>query len=132
MTKQRKKVSAPSESEWAVMNVMWDAGPMAVRDIYQRLSEERDWAYPTVKTLVRRLVEKGWLSYQEVGNSFLYRAAVTQKKAVRSAVKDFSERVLNGLLSPFVAYYADEKGLRPQELEELEDIIRKHRARGGQ
>lgn len=132
MAKQRKKVSAPSESEWAVMKVMWDAGPMAVRDIYRRLAEERDWAYPTVKTLVRRLVDKGWLSYQQVGNSFLYRAAVTQKKAVRSAVKDFSERVLNGLLSPFVAYYADEKGLSPQELKELEEIIKKHREQGGQ
>ena len=132
MAKQRKKLPVPSESEWAVMKVMWEAGPMAVRDIYRRLSQERDWAYPTVKTLVRRLVGKGWLSYQQVGNSFLYRAAVTQKKAVRSAVKDFSERVLNGLLSPFVAYYADEKGLSPQELAELEEIIKKHREQGGQ
>ena len=104
---------------------------MATGEIYEKLAKDREWAYSTVKTLVRRLVDKGWLTYRRVGNSFLYRPAVPRTKAVRAAVSEFSGRVLDGLLSPFVAYYADEKGLSPEEIARLEEIIAQHRKRGG-
>ena len=120
-----------SASEWEVMKVMWDGGPMALRDIYARVSEERDWAYTTVKTLVRRMVAKGWLRYQRVGNSFLYRPAVARKKAVRSAVNEFTGRVLDGLLSPFVAYYAEENDLSPEDVARIEEILKRNRTKRG-
>jgi len=130
MKKRSKKQKNLSPSDWAVMAVLWGEGPMAAGEVYERLSGEQDWAYATVKTLLRRLVEKGWLTYRPVGGSFLYRAAVPRDKAVRSAVKDFSDRVLNGLLSPFVAYYAEDRGLSDEEIEELEEIIRRQRQSG--
>ena len=120
-----------STSEWEVMKVVWTGGPMAMGDIYDRLSEEQDWAYATAKTLVRRMVAKGWLSYRRVGNSFLYRAAMPRKTAVRAAVKEFSGRVLDGLLSPFLAYYTEEKDLSPNDIATLEEIIKRHRKNGG-
>ena len=104
---------------------------MATGEIYERLAEDTQWAYSTVKTLVRRLVAKGWLDYKRVGNSFLYRPVVPRAKAVRSAVREFSSRVLDGLLSPFVAYYAEEKDLSPEDVARLEEIIAQHRKRGG-
>jgi BlaI family penicillinase repressor len=113
------------------MKVIWEDGPLATGEIYERLANEREWAYSTVKTLVRRLVEKGWLTYRKVGNSFLYRPAVPRAKAVRAAVSEFSSRVLDGLLSPFVAYYAEEKGLNAEEVARLEEILAQERKRGG-
>lgn len=120
-----------SEAEWEVMKVMWEHGPMAIGEIYEKLTKGRGWAYSTVKTLVRRMVAKGWLEYQEVGNSFLYRVAVPRKKALRSAIRDFSTRVLDGLLSPFVAYYAEEKNLSEEDIKQLEEILKRHRKYGG-
>ena len=131
MARDSKRPTRLSRSEWEVMKVIWDGGPMAAGDIYARLSQGKSWAYSTVKTLVRRMVKKGWLDYDRVGNSFLYRAAVTQKKALRSAVKEFSNRVLDGLLSPFVAYYAQEKELSAEDIALLEDILKEHRKGGG-
>jgi len=116
-----------SPAEWEVMKVVWDNGSMATGEIYERVSENRDWAYSTVKTLVRRMAEKGWLEYRPVGNSFLYRPAVSRRRALRSAVKEFSERVLDGMLSPFVAYYAEEKHLSPEDIAELEKLVKRHR-----
>ena len=131
MTGNSNEHPALSASEWEVMKVVWDGGPMAMGDIYERLSKDQNWAYATAKTLVRRMVAKGWLSYQRVGNSFLYRAAMPRKKAVRSAVKEFSSRVLDGLLSPFVAYYTEEKNLSSDDIAALEAIIKRHRKKGG-
>jgi len=125
---KRKSARAPlSGAEWAVMNVVWEDGPMAARDIYARLEGERPWGYATVKTLIRRVVAKGWLEYDQVGNSFLYRAAVPRAKAVRRAVREFTNRVLDGAMASFVAYYADDVGLTSEDLDQLEEIIRQHR-----
>jgi BlaI family penicillinase repressor len=125
----RNETSPPrslSDSEWEVMKVLWEYGPMAARDAYAHLSDAQSWAQGTVKTLLRRMVQKGWLSYTRVGNSFLYRAAVPRRKGLRSAIRQFSERVLGGALSPFVAYYAEEKRLTPEDVAELEKLLKLH------
>jgi predicted transcriptional regulator len=120
-----------SDAEWEVMKVAWDRGPMAVGEIAAALEGERDWSYSTVKTLVRRMTEKGWLSRRRAGNAFLYRPAVARGKAVRSAVREFSGRVLDGLLAPFVAYYAEEQGLSEEDVAKLEEVLNRHKKEGG-
>ncbi len=120
-----------SDSEWEVMKVLWERGPSASRDVYAHLADTQPWAKGTVKTLLRRMVQKGWLSYTRVGNSFLYRAAVPRQKGLRSAIRRFSERVLGGALSPFVAYYAEEKRLTPEDVAELEKLLKRHQKTKG-
>ena len=131
--KQRPvKLQDLSTAEWSVMKVLWEGGPMAAGDIHCRLAGQRQWAYSTVRTLLRRLVAKGWLRHRRVGNSFLYTAAVPRSRAVRSAIKEFTGRVLDGVLSPFVAYYAEEKSLTAEEVSQLEEIIKQHRSKPGE
>jgi len=61
MAKRRKELADLSGSEWAVMKALWEAREMAAGEVYGVLAQERDWAYPTVRTLLRRLVAKGWV-----------------------------------------------------------------------
>ena len=58
-------------------------------------------------------------------------AAVPREKAVRRAVREFSRRVLDGVLSPFVAYYAEEGELSEEDLTRLEAIVQRHRSKKG-
>lgn len=116
-----------SPSEWEVMKVIWKHGPLAARDVYARMPGQTNWSYATVKTLLRRIVQKGWVAYDQIGNSYLYRAAVRREKAVSSAIGDFSSRVLDGVLSPFVAYFARQKNLSEEDIAQLERIIEEHR-----
>ena len=46
-------------TEWEVMKILWDRGPLAARDVFAALPPEIEWAYKTVKTLLARLVAKG-------------------------------------------------------------------------
>ena len=131
MARRSKGLADLSASEWEVMKVMWERGPLASRDIYAEVSGERSWAYSTVKTLVRRMVAKGWLAYEQVGNSFLYRAAVPRGKAVRGAVREFTSRVLDGVLSPFVAYYAEDRELSAEDAAQLEQLLAQYRRKKG-
>jgi len=115
-----------SDAEWEVMKVVWESGPQAAREIYARIPSERRWAHATVKTILRRLVNKGWLTYTRVGNSFLYEPAVSRRKGLRSAIRCFSDRVLGGSLAPFVAYYAQEKRLTPEDVAQLEKLVKQY------
>jgi BlaI family penicillinase repressor len=110
-----------SEMEWEVMKPLWKRGPMAARDIYDEIPDTYGWAYKTVKTMLARLVKKGALGYDRVGNSFLYRAAYTQEEMSREATRSFVRRVFDGALSPFVAHFMEE--VSPEELKVLKSEL---------
>lgn len=96
-----------SELEWEVMKPLWENGPMAARDIYQAVPDEQDWAYKTLKTMLARLVKKGALTYDQIGNSYLYRPVFSREEITRSTMGSFVDRVFDGALQPFLAYFAE-------------------------
>ena len=61
-----------TETEWQIMNVLWERYPTTARGIAERLPAEVEWAYTTIKTLLARLVEKGALKENKKGNTSLY------------------------------------------------------------
>ncbi len=116
-----------SEAEWEVIKPLWTHGPMAARDIYAALPEDCGWAYKTVKTMLSRLVKKGALTFDQVGNSYLYRAAYSRAELTQAATGSFIERVFDGALRPLVAHFVEHASR--EELQairaELEREIRK-------
>lgn len=114
---RNRPVPRLSESEWAVMKPFWEQGPMAARDLYAALAEGHGWAYKTVKTMLARLVKKGALTYTQVGNSYLYEAAYSREAITAAAAGSFVERVFDGALTPFMAYFAEKAS--PEELKQM-------------
>ena len=125
-TIDRKKLS---ESEWEIMNVLWDNGPSALGEVFQGLDGDRNWSYDTVKVLMHRMTDKGWLDTRRVGSSYLYSPAVERSTAVRQAFQEFSRRVLDGMLSPVVAYLCEEQNLSEDDLNKLERLLDQHRSK---
>ncbi len=74
---------ALSNAEWEIMKIFWDLGPLAARDVFAALPGGHGWAYKTVKTLLSRLVAKGALTYEQIGNSYLYQPAVDRQNMTR-------------------------------------------------
>ena len=107
---RKKIVPKLSELEWEVMKPLWEQGPMAARDIFQAVPQEQAWAYKTLKTMLARLVKKGALTYDQIGNSYLYRAVYTREEMTRATVGSFVDRVFDGAMQPFVAYFAESVG----------------------
>lgn len=102
----RRKPVKLSELEWEILKPLWEHGPMAAREVYERVRDRNPWAYKTVKTMLARLVAKGALAYDEVGNSYLYRAAVTREEMTDTATRSFIARLFDGALRPFAANFA--------------------------
>jgi len=112
-----------SGAEWEVMKVIWERGPSAARDVYAALPEEVTWASKTVKTLLSRLVAKGSLDYEQIGNSYLYRAAVEREKMTRHEIRGVFSRVMSAALSPVLANFIEEADLSDQEIGKLKKLL---------
>jgi BlaI family penicillinase repressor len=106
-------------AEWEVMKVLWDAGPLAARDVFARLPQGHGWAYKTVKTLLSRLVAKGAVAYDQIGNSYLYRPAVDRAKVTRQEVRNVFQRLISEACSPVLAQFIDEAELSDAEIRQL-------------
>jgi len=126
MTPVPDRAPAISNAEWEVMKVLWANGPMAARDVYAALPHDNEWAIKTVKTLLARLVAKGALEYEQIGNSYLYRPAVTREQVTREEVRGFIQRILDGSIEPLLAHFIEEHGdLSDEEARRLRQLLEK-------
>ncbi len=112
-----------SAAEWEVMKIIWERGPSAARDVYAALPDEVNWASKTVKTLLSRLVAKGALDYEQIGNSYLYRAAVERESMTRHEMQGLFRRVMGAALSPVLANFIEEADLSDEEIGQLKKLL---------
>jgi predicted transcriptional regulator len=112
----------PQELE--LMKIVWHKGQATVRDVYETLLEHRKIAYTTVMTMMRVLEKKGYVKAQRVNRAYVYRPARPQRQVVRSMVREFVDRVFNGSAQPLLVHLVEDRRLSPEELEELERLIR--------
>ena len=55
-----------TDAEWHIMKALWQQAPASARQIAERLPEDIQWAYTTIKTMLNRLVEKQVLALDEI------------------------------------------------------------------
>ena len=85
-----------SDSEWDVMECVWDAGDCTASDVIKKLRATHDWNHSTIRTLLARLVEKRALDYRVDGSRYIYRPAVSREKCVRQIGRSFLDKVFHG------------------------------------
>ena len=118
---------AISATEWEVMKVLWESGPCAARDVYALLPDDCDWAYKTVKTLLSRLVAKEAVAYDQIGNSYLYRPAVSREDATRQEVRGVFGRLMSAAFAPVLAHFIEEAELSDAEIRDLKKQLENKR-----
>ncbi|MEE8451654.1 MAG: BlaI/MecI/CopY family transcriptional regulator [Thermoguttaceae bacterium] len=119
----RSQAEPLSAAEWKVMKIIWRRKRCAARDVYEEAGQVHGWAPSTVKTLLRRLVEKGHLKTTRVGNSFLYRPAGSAMDSLRGAADSLLGNALDGTVGPLLAYMARRGKLSAEELAELQGLL---------
>jgi len=114
-----------TDAEWEVMKVIWKRRRCDARQVIDDLAPSESWTPATVKTLLNRLLTKGLLHFEKSGKAYLYSAAVSEKACRAAEADTFLKRVFDGALSPMLAHFVQSRKLRPQELAELEALLRK-------
>jgi BlaI family penicillinase repressor len=116
-----------TEAEWDIIEVVWEHEPCAAPTVQEELAARKKWTYSTVKTLMDRMVAKGLLTTERIRNLILYRSAISQKDAQRGELMRTVKRAFGGTFTPMMQFMLDDNALSRQELEDLEEMIRKKR-----
>ncbi len=111
-----------SEAEAVVMEVLWEQAPRTAEEVVQALAG-RDWAEPTIKTLLNRLLTKGAISAQREGRRYLYHPLLQRQAWVEAQSQDFLGRVFDGRVAPLVAHFSQRGQLSAQDIAELRQLI---------
>jgi len=122
----RRDLEPLTAAEWKVMRVLWEKGEGAARDVYEVCGERHGMAVSTVKTLLRRLVEKGYLTTTQVGNSFLYRATRPPLRSLLAAADRLLENAIAGTAAPLLAYMLRKSRISEAEMAELRALLDRH------
>ncbi len=118
-----------SEAELVVMEALWSARqPLTAAEVTQRIDAAREWSDRTVKTMLGRLLAKGALVHEEDGRRYLYRPAVERDHYVAGESRRLVDRLFGGRAAPLVAHLAEGDGLTPEDIAELEALLKELRS----
>ena len=115
------------ELEREVMQLVWEDGEVTAEAIREQL--ERKPKESTVRTVLRRLEDKGYVTHTVSGRTFVFRAVASRQDVAARAVKDIVDWFCNGSLEDVLVGMADARMLDARTLEQLAKRIEK--ARGG-
>lgn len=116
-------VESPTTAEWKILKEVAERGACAARDVVAATHERLGWSTSTVKTLLRRLVEKGLLKATRVGNSFLYEPTRAADSALREAADELLSNAGSAAVGPLLAYMVRRSDLSERDLQKLRDIL---------
>jgi BlaI family transcriptional regulator, penicillinase repressor len=113
-----------SDAEYVVMDVLWAEAPLTANMVAERLRDIQSWSLPTIKTLLSRLLTKRAIAYEPDGRRFLYRPLIARADHTAGDVKRLVDRLFGGKLSPLVAHLAEQEALSPQDIAEIEALLK--------
>ena len=114
-----------TNSEWYVLDCLWERSPQTVMELVGALGERLGWAKSTTITTLRRMEDKGLLLCQIQGRAKHYSPAVSRDRAVRRETRSFLDKVYRGSVGLMVSALAEDKALSRAEIDELYEILRK-------
>lgn len=113
-----------SEAELEVMKILWEANiPVSTNNICKKLQEQTGWDRSTVRTLIKRLLEKGAI-IQEKQEVYCYSAALSEAEYLNAQTKSFVSRLYGGSVKNLVASLVQNNELSPEDIEELREFLR--------
>ena len=112
-----------SDTEWIVMNFVWESQPVEASDVIAALAQDNGWSDATVKTMLHRLVKKGALAAEAVGKRYRYRAAVKRSECIRQASRSFLVHVFGGAAAPALLHLVKSSQLSPDEVAQLRKLL---------
>ena len=91
MARPAKRSMSPLED--TVMRVIWARGPCTADEVRQALSRKQPMKDSTARTVLRRLEEKGYLTHEVSGRTYVYRERVPARKAAMVSCTSAREEV---------------------------------------
>ena len=119
----KAKVHSLGDLQLKIMKLLWERREATVAEVHQTVARERDLAYTTVATMLRKMEARNLVAHREEGRSFVYRAAVPSDAVTRGMADHLIERLFEGSLADMVSHLLTTREVSREELSKLEKLI---------
>jgi predicted transcriptional regulator len=116
----RRKQLAITERQFEVLNLLWEHGPMTVREIRDRLPRSDDLPYTTVLGLLQVMERAGQVTHDVESQTHRYRPLLSRRQGTSELLTDFVHRFFRGAAEKLVLGLVDARQLSADDLRELE------------
>lgn len=116
-TRQRRKDLTPLEQ--VLMNYVWSHPECTAEMCREGIARQRVLKDSTVRTILRHLEEKGFVSHSVEGRTFLYRAVDTRRNVAVQAARQLIDKFCGGSAEEFLVGLVDNQVLEPSQLQRL-------------
>jgi BlaI family penicillinase repressor len=106
-----------------IMQVLWAKRRATAREITDAISASEAIAHSTVQTLLRHLEDKGSVSHEADGRTFVFFPTVEEHQFKESATRDLVERVFGGSVASLVAHLLKNEKVSRDEIAEIRKLI---------
>lgn len=124
MTKSNTLSHALTPLQQALLDVLWKGGPSTADAVRQALLPKYPLKDSSVRTMLRRLEARGYVSHTVEGKVFVYAAAMRPRRMAARAVRHIIERFSAGSVEQFLLGLVDEKVLSADEIQRLAKKVR--------
>ena len=116
-------VPKPTESELAILQVLWNKGQASVREVHEVLSEHKNSGYTTTLKLMQIMHEKGIVSRDDSNKVHIYRPAISRENTQQHLVGKMIDTLFGGNSSQLVLQALGNHVPNAVELQEIEALI---------
>jgi BlaI family transcriptional regulator, penicillinase repressor len=111
-----------SKAEEQIMEIIWQQGNPYFKDLLEAMPEPKP-ASSTIATMLKRMQDKGFVTYETHGNSRQYKALVKKEAYFKKHVNGMIENFFGNSAMEFASFFTTASNLSLKELEALKKII---------
>ena len=120
-----------SESEFEVMKIIWKYAPISTNEITEKLLQTTSWSPKTIQTLIKRLVNKGAVTYEKQSRMFVYTPVIKENEYIGQESNSFLNRYYDGNITTMLSAYIENDKLSESELDTLRTLLSQTHKNGG-
>lgn len=113
------------ETEMEVLRHVWDLGEASVSDVHKAVNGYRIAAYSTILTVLRKLSEKGYLTYEQKGAMYVYRSAEPAGEMQGKVLQSFVNKVFGGSHKALIQTMVEQGDMDQAQRDALISMIEK-------
>ena len=116
-------MSKPTEAELEILSLLWEMKEASVRQIHERLSENKETGYTTTLKIMQIMHAKGMVTRDENSRTHIYRAAIKQGETQKSLIKNLMNSAFGGSAKSLVMQALGQEEPSKEELDEIRAFL---------
>ncbi|MCI6871970.1 CopY/TcrY family copper transport repressor [Streptococcus hyointestinalis] len=117
-----------SNAEWDIMRVVWAQERVTSSAILTILNQKLQWTSSTIKTLLKRLVDKGYLATEKVGKGFVYSALISEQEAIYHQVDELFDKFCPTKHLDIIRHVITRTDMTLDDIEQLQELLEAKKA----